>query len=67
MIVSDGRRYKRRTSLEGAMHKKSVVVFVFLFVIQALSAGLAVVPQESSSDTWQGPVLESGARSVGVL
>ena len=49
------------------MHKKSVVVFVFLFVIQALSAGLAVVPQESSSDTWQGPVLESGARSVGVL
>ncbi len=49
------------------MHKKSVVIFVFLFVVQALSAGLAVVPQESSTDTWQGPVLESGARSVGVL
>ncbi|MDG1538558.1 MAG: hypothetical protein P8Q40_01365, partial [Candidatus Poseidonia sp.] len=49
------------------MHKKSVIVFVFIFVVQALSAGLAVIPQESSTDTWQGPVLESGARSIGVL
>ena len=67
MIDSGEEIYKREGPLEEFMHKKSVVVFVFLFVIQALSAGLAVVPQESSSDTWQGPVLESGARSVGVL
>ena len=59
--------YKRGKSLGLVMHKKSVVVFVFILVVQALSAGLSVVPQETTGDSWQGPVLETGARSVGVL
>ena len=32
-----------------------------------MSAGLATIPSQYDEDSWQGPVLESGARSVGVL
>ena len=49
------------------MQKKSVIAFVFIFLIQAMSAGLATIPSQYDEDSWQGPVLESGARSVGVL
>ncbi|MDB2569253.1 hypothetical protein N9X52_02715, partial [Candidatus Poseidonia alphae] len=49
------------------MQKKSVIVFTVLFLVQAMAAGLAVIPAQPNTETWQGPVLESGARSTGVL
>ena len=58
---------QKAESLGHTMQKKSVIVFTVLFLVQAMAAGLAVIPAQPNTETWQGPVLESGARSTGVL
>jgi hypothetical protein len=49
------------------MQKISLFMITILLFVQILSNGFAQIPSQSDEDSWQGPVLESGARSVGVL
>ncbi|MDC0340492.1 hypothetical protein OAM96_00885 [Candidatus Poseidoniaceae archaeon] len=49
------------------MQKTSITMIAILLFVQILSNGFAQIPSQSDEDSWQGPVLESGARSVGVL
>ena len=45
------------------MNTRTAWTFAFLFFIQAMSAALYVTPGQPNEDTWNGPILESGARS----
>ena len=45
------------------MNTRTAWAFAFLFFIQAMSAALYVTPGQPNEDTWNGPILESGARS----
>ena len=44
------------------MQKKSVIIFAILFLIQSMAAGLAVIPSQSSEDSWQSSILGTSAR-----
>ena len=45
------------------MNTRTAWAFAFLLFIQAMSAALYVTPGQPNEDTWNGPILESGARS----
>ena len=57
------RQNKKAGAPRMTMNNRTACGFALLLLVQAMSAALYVVPMDTKQEEWQGPVLESGARS----